>query len=221
MIKKGIVERDCFKVLLNQGPNQAIDEGVLSIGDIWNFLVQFNLATEIKEPESLYIPALIPDENETSLRQRLSRISKSEAARGFYYSFDKCDETFGLFSKLLCQLASKKHFYMVKDPGIMFDKGFSVKIENRQLGIVAAMAGCLKWFDQSQEEADEIEFIVAERDWNHYDPDRRFGRHKVDLPSNSILKVKIQTLSHSGHMCLPETRRWLQGKLSLQSHQVL
>ena len=71
---------------------------------------------------------------------------------------------------------------------------------------VAAMAGCLKWFDQSQEEADEIEFIVAERDWNHYDPDRRFGRHKVDLPSNSILKVKIQILSHSGHMCLPETR---------------
>ena len=179
MVHKGIVTDDCFQLLFDQSQCQKSSKKALSKEDIWNFLLAFQLASEIEDPMSLYIPALIPDLKEAHLKQRLADISKSEVSRGFYYSFKKCDRVIGLFNRLLCQLASRRYFYKTEDPGITFEESFSSKIENRRLGIVAAMAGRLQFFDQDQCETDEIEFIVAEKDCNHFDADRRFARHKV------------------------------------------
>ena len=177
MIHKGIVTRHCFNILFNQSESLNHVQGTLASEDIRNFLIAFQLATEIQNSESLYIPSLIPHINEEPVKARVAEISKSKAARGFYYSFEKCDEVFALFSKLLCRLASKKYFYKMKEPGITFRKGFSAKIENRKLGTVAAMTGHLKWSDQ--EHTDEVEFSVAERDCNELKMDRPFGIHKV------------------------------------------
>ena len=173
----GIVKRDCFEVLFDQYKNQNHNQDMFHMYDIWNFLIAFHLATEIEEPKSLYIPSLIPDFKERHLKARMSKISKSKLSHGFYYSFEKCDEVFGLFNKLLGQLVSSKHFYKMDQPGIHLQEGFSAKIESRKLGVVAAMAGFLNWFDQDQ--TDEIEFLVAERDCNHLDMNKRFSRHKV------------------------------------------
>ena len=74
----------------------------------------------------------------------------------------------------------------MEDPGIKFEESFSAKIENRKLGIVAAMAGRLQYFDQDQFQTDEIEFIVAEKDWNDIGADRRFSTHKVDFQYQSL-----------------------------------
>ena len=177
LLYTGIVTRDCFEVLFSQNKNRNDIQGRLDMDDIWHFLIAFRLATEIENPESLYIPALIPDFKERHLKARLTEMSKSKLSRGFYYSFEKCDEVFGLFNKLLGQLASSKHFYKMEKPGIYLQEGFSAKIESRKLGTVAAMAGFLNWFDQGQ--MDEIEFLVAERDCNHLDMNQRFARHKV------------------------------------------
>ena len=177
MLYTGIVTRECFKVLFSQNRSQNSTQGKLDMDDIWHFLVAFRLATEIENPKSLYIPALIPDFKERHLKTRMAEISKGKLSRGFYYSFEKCDEVFGLFNKLLGQLASTKHFYKMDQPGIDLREGFSAKIESRKLGVVAAMSGFLTWFEQDQ--TDEIEFLVAERDCNHLDMDKRFGRHKV------------------------------------------
>ena len=177
LLYTGIVTRDCFKVLFSQNKNRNDTQGKLDMDDIWHFLVAFRLATEIENPKSLYIPALIPDFKESHLKTRMAEISKGKLSRGFYYSFEKCDEVFGLFNKLLGQLASTKHFYKMDQPGIDLREGFSAKIESRKLGVVAAMSGFLTWFEQDQ--TDEIEFLVAERDCNHLDMDKRFGRHKV------------------------------------------
>ena len=186
MVHKGIVTDDCFQLLFDQSQCQKSSMKALSKEDIWNFLLAFQLASEIEDPMSLYIPALIPDLKEAHLKQRLADISKSEVSRGFYYSFKKCDRVIGLFNRLLCQLASRRYFYKTEDPGITFEESFSAKIENRRLGIVAAMAGRLQYFDQDQCETDEIEFIVAEKDCNHFDDDRRFARHKVSRKSYQI-----------------------------------
>ena len=177
LLYTGIVTRDCFEVLFSRNKTWNDTQGKLDIDDIWHFLIAFRLATEIENPISLYIPALIPDFKERHLKTRMSEISKSNMTLGFYYSFEKCDEVFGLFNKLLGQLASSKHFYKMDQPGIHLQEGFSAKIESRKLGVVAAMAGFLNWFDQDQ--MDEIEFLVAERDCNHLDMNKRFGRHKV------------------------------------------
>ena len=177
LLYTGIVTRDCFEVLFSRNKTWNDTQGKLDIDDIWHFLIAFRLATEIENPTSLYIPALIPDFKERHLKTRMSEISKSNLTLGFYYSFEKCDEVFGLFNKLLGQLASSKHFYKMDQPGIHLQEGFSAKIESRKLGVVAAMAGFLNWFDQDQ--MDEIEFLVAERDCNHLDENKRFGRHKV------------------------------------------
>lgn len=188
-INKGIVTEDCFRLLYSQCENKSPSTGALSMDDIWNFLIAFKLASRIEEPRSLYIPALIPDLKEEHLNRKFQDTSRDEASRGFYYSFAKCDKVFGLFSRLLCQLASKTYFYKTEDPGITFSESFSAKIENRKLGIVAAMAGRLQYFDQDQDQTDKIEFIVAEKDCNDVGADRRFGTHKVD--NHYILELMI------------------------------
>ena len=203
MINTGIVTEDCFRLLFNQSHSKNPSTGALSMDDIWNFLIAFKLASKIEEPASLYIPALIPDLKETHLKQKLDDISKDEASRGFYYSFAKCDKVFGLFSRLLCQLASKTYFYKTEDPGITFSESFSAKIENRKLGIVAAMAGRLQYFDQDQYQTDEIEFIVAEKDWNDVGADRRFGTHKVNYHYilESIARLSLKPFYKAGCRC--------------------
>ena len=186
------------------------------MNDIWNFLIHFKLATVIQDPKSLYIPALIPDIKETHLRTRIAEINKSPSTLGFYYSFEKSDQVLGLFSHLLGQLASSKHFYKMEQPGIYLQEGFSAKIESRKLGVVAAMAGFLTWTDQDQ--TDEVQFVVAERDCNHFDTNQRFGRHKVFFLvlffwtkfSIFILTNKSMTTldtSFSGHNHLPQAPR--------------
>ena len=85
----------------------------------------------------------------------------------------------------------------MEQPGIYLQEGFSAKIESRKLGVVAAMAGFLNWFDQDQ--TDEIEFLVAERDCNHLDMNKRFGRHKVcNIQTKIITKQKFTLLSSQG-----------------------
>ena len=110
LLYTGIVTRDCFEVLFSHNKNRNDTPGKFDMDDIWHFLVAFNLATEIKKHNSLYIPALIPDFKESHLKRRTTEISKGKLTLGFYYSFEKCDEVFGLFNKLLSQLASSKHF---------------------------------------------------------------------------------------------------------------
>ena len=172
LICTGIVRRDCFEALISHGRNAKFDTE-----DIWHFLIAFHLATEIKEPRSLYIPALIPDFMEARIYARLAEAKKDSLTLGFYYSFEKCDKVFGLFNNLLGELASSKHFYKKEQPGIHFQTGFSAKIENRKLGDVAAMKGSLRW--REEDKIDIIEFILVERDCNHLDLNKRFGRHKV------------------------------------------
>ena len=204
MINIGMISKECFKILYDQSQSQTSSVGRISMGDIWNFLIAFKLASPIEEPESLYVPALIPDVKEAHLKERLTDISKSEGALGFYYSFKKCDRVIGLFNSLLCQLASRRYFYKTEDPGVTFEESFSAKIENRNLGIVAAMAGSLQYFDQVQNNTTEIEFIVFEKDWNHYDTDRRFGRHKVIL----LFSFSSSNYFPPGHRHLSGTRSW-------------
>ena len=213
----GIVKRDCFEVLFDQYKNQDHNQDMFHMYDIWHFLIAFHLATEIEEPKSLYIPSLIPDFKEGDLRTRLAEIKQSKLTFGFFYSFEKCDEVLGLFNKLLGRLASSKHFYKMEHAGIHLQEGFSAKIENRKLGVVAAMAGFSKWFDQDQK--DEVEFLVAESDCNNLDLNKRFGRHKVQMMPN--VDLLCQSPLPSGHLHLPQTRGWFQHELSLQSHKNL
>ena len=110
----------------------------------------------------------------------MAEIRKSKMTLGFYYSFEKCDKVFGLYNQLLSRLASSKHFFKMEPTGIDLHECFSAKIENRKLGVVAAMAGFLKWSDAEQ--TDKVEFLVAESDCNNIDMnDQRFGRHKVKM----------------------------------------
>ena len=179
LLNTGIVGKRCFEALFDQYKNRNQAYDMFHWHDIWHFLIAFHLATEIEEPKSLYIPALIPDFKERQLKTRMEEISKNKLTLSFFYSFDKCEKVFGLFNKLLSQLASKKHFYKMDHAGIQLREGFSAKIENRKLGVVAAMAGFLKWSDAEQ--TDKVEFLVAESDCNNLDVNERFGRHKVNM----------------------------------------
>ena len=170
LISTGIVRRDCFEALVSH--NSKFDTE-----DLWQFLIAFHLATEIEQPRSLYIPALIPDFMEARIKAELADAKKDKLTLGFYYCFEKCDKVFGLFNKLLGELASSEHFYKEEQPGIHLQAGFSAKIENRKLGDVAAMVGSLRWHEEDQ--TDIIEFFLVERDCNHLDVNKRFGRHKV------------------------------------------
>ena len=94
LISTGIVRRDCFEALVSHNSKFDTEE-------VWHFLIAFHLATEIKQPRSLYIPALIPDFMEARINARLADAKKDKSTLGFYYCFDKCDKVFGLFNKLL------------------------------------------------------------------------------------------------------------------------
>ena len=174
LIYTGIVERQCFEALVTKSRNS---QSKFDAEDIWHFLIAFNLASEIKQPRSLYIPVLIPDGMKDRLNARLVRAKKNKLTRGYYYCFEKCDKVFGLFNKLLVELASRKRFYKEEQPGIDFQASYSVKIENRKLGDVAAMEGSLRWHEDDQ--TDIVEFFLVERDCNRLDLDNPFGRHKV------------------------------------------
>ena len=113
----------------------------------------------------------------------------------------------------------------MEQPGIYLQEGFSAKIESRKLGVVAAMAGFLTWTDQDQ--TDEVQFVVAERDCNHFDTNQRFGRHKVFFlvlfffgkKSHFVQLETTLNTSFSGHYHLPQAPRRLQDKLPISSHQ--
>ena len=68
----------------------------------------------------------------------------------------------------------------MKDPGIYFKKGFSMKREKRRIGTVAAMHGFLKW--AVEESTKKVEFVIVEKDVNNVSgefTDISFARHKV------------------------------------------
>ena len=176
MMTKGFVSKKCFDVLMDFNTENS----GFSKEETWDLLIQLNLATEIRDPLSLYVPALVPDSNEKKLINTISDISGSDNSAGFVYSFQKSDSVFGLYSKFLSKLASKEHFYRMKNPGISFTNGFSMKIENRRIGIVAAMHGFIKW--AVDESTNKVEFVVVEKDVNNVAgelTDVNFARRKV------------------------------------------
>ena len=176
MMTKGFVSKACFEVLMNFNH----DNSGFSNDETWALLLQLNLATEIKDPISLYVPALIPDSNEKILINRIKLISEDPNSAGFVYSFQKSDSVSGLYSKFLSKLTSKEYFYGMIDPGIYFKKGFSMKIEKRRIGIVAAMHGFLNW--TVDESTKTVEFVIVEKDVNNVSAestDLSFARHKV------------------------------------------
>ena len=173
---KGIVSENCFNVLMDFNTENS----GFSNDETWDLLIQLNLATEIKDPRSLYVPALVADSNEKDLINTIKDISGSENTAGFVYSFLKSDSVFGLYSKFLSKLATKEHFYGMQNPGICFKKSFSMKIEKRKIGIVAAMHGNLKW--SVNDSTKNVEFVVVEKDVNNNtgeSTDMNFARHKV------------------------------------------
>jgi hypothetical protein len=176
MITKGIVSKECFDVLMNF----STDDHGFSNNEIWYLLIQLKLATEINEPPSLYIPALISDSNEKTLMNRIKSISGDKRSAGFVFSFQKSDSVTGLHSQIMCQLTTKKHYFGMKNLEISFTKGFSMKIENRRIGIVAAMHGFLKWAEDDSMKT--VEFVIVEKDVNNVSAestDMNFARHKV------------------------------------------
>ena len=76
LLYTGIVTRDCFEVLFSQNKKQNGTQGKLDMDDIWHFLIAFQLATEIENPKSLYIPALIPDFKERHLKTRMAKCNR-------------------------------------------------------------------------------------------------------------------------------------------------
>ena len=67
LICTGIMRRDCFEALFSQNRDSKFDTE-----DVWHFLIAFHLATAIKQPRSLYIPALIPDFMEARINAELA-----------------------------------------------------------------------------------------------------------------------------------------------------
>ena len=176
---KGIVSRECLELLYQTGPD------LLEVELLWEFLLEFNLGMEIKNPPtkgtesglpSLFIPSLIRDENRDKFIRKsgiLEKIKKDPNTRGIYFSFDKAKQPYSVFNQVLSKLASGAHVTAI------FEKAFATKIENREVGIVAAMSGRLKWRGIGGRE-DVVNFVVSERDHNAYDRDQTFGRHKVE-----------------------------------------
>ena len=80
-----------------------------------------------------------------------------------------------LYSKLLCRLASKEFFYESENAGIIFHVSFAAKIEERNLGLVAATKGSFKWTIGFSNVP--IDFIITEEDNTALN--RRFARYKV------------------------------------------
>ena len=173
LLEKGIMRKSCLELLYKPGPDQ------LQVEEIWQLLLNFHLATEIKEPPSLFIPSLIPDTNRDKFIGRpgepgiLDKIKKNQDTRGIYFSFNKSNKPYFVFNQILSQLISTNQFTTT------FKKAFASKIENREVGVVAAMSGRLKWNDKGKE---VVNFVVTERDHNAYDrKDQTFGRHKVSV----------------------------------------
>ena len=148
-----------FKALINTEETQLSDE------EIWDFLVQLKLATEINEPKSLFIPSIINDDNEKDIRDQLKKFKLCDSSLSFHYKFFSSEQPTNLYNILLSKLAGKKQHE------IYFEKGYSVKIENMSLGLVAGLCGSLRWATQC------VDFLILEYDWNIGGD--LFSRHKV------------------------------------------
>ena len=117
-------------------------------------------------------------------------------ALAFYYSFQKSEGVSNLYSKLLTRLASKEFFFEFENAGITFHVSFTAKIEERNLGLVAATKGSFKWTIGSINVP--IDFIVTEEDNTALD--QRFARYKVAF---------YDFFNHScfaGYKCLPKAK---------------
>ena len=172
MIHKGFVSNECFDILHTDCHNAT-----LSSAETREFLVALNLATPIADPPSLYIPSLISGDNEAWMKKEIQAMEVNPDALAFYYSFKKSESVSNLYSKLLCRLASKEFFYEAEFAGITFHASFAAKIEERNLGLVAATKGTFKWTIGFSNVA--IDFIITEEDNTALD--QRFARYKVNI----------------------------------------
>ena len=159
---KGILRKECLKLLYPSGPEW------LPVELIQAFMVRFGLATEIKREASLFIPSLIPDFNREHINQILKNIKKDPNTRGIYFSINKSNQLYTVFNQILSHLLSREDLIAI------FEKAFAAKIENREVGMVAAMSGKLKWDGE-----DVVDFVLTERDRDDYADDPTFGRHRV------------------------------------------
>jgi len=172
---KGLMTERCFKSLVSAQKNDQLSEK-----EIWDFLVQLELATELKDPHSLYIPSLASSDNEVAIKLELEKFKKSWDSVGFHYSFQKYKKTSHLFNSVLSKLANKKdYFYKTKNPGISFSKSYASKIEERSLGLVAGLSGSFKWSDSPLASIQQtVDFLVLEYDHDNTREEYNFARHK-------------------------------------------
>ena len=145
-------------------------------------MIQLHLATPLTDypTPTLYIPALIADENEKYIEEQIKKFRENENSVGFHYSFQKINAVSGLYNKMLSKLASKEVFHNMKNPGITFHKCFSAKIENRKLGVVGGLHGSFKWTTDEASPPEIVEFLVLEKDCDNSEKNFKFARHKVN-----------------------------------------
>ena len=182
MIQKGFVSQECFNIL-----HAECYDSSLSSKETREFLIALNLATPLPDLSSLYIPSLISGENQACVRKEMRTMEVSPDALAFYYSFKKSESVSNLYSKLLSRLASKEFFYESQNAGITFHVSFAAKIEERNLGVVAATKGTFMWTMGSKNIP--MDFIITEEDNTALD--QRFARTKVFSTFHPVPQVSF------------------------------
>lgn len=154
---KGMMCQEAFDILFvnkREDPN----EPQLSKEDTRQLLVNLKIAWSV-DNQRLFVPSLISDKSEDE--HEIIKIANNKIGNGYnnqigiMFKFNMETKTIGIYHELLMHLQSKKYCGAEGNAGVIFDQGFSQKIESRKPGWVSGMKGRLtvtmenkvKWHD--------------------------------------------------------------------------
>ena len=194
LLHKGLLYFKDFESLLKA------DNQVFSETEVWHFLIQLNLASDLGD--CLLLPCLITDSMAEKVRSKERELSKRPEAVTFQYLFDhnshssigKYNETISLFTK---------HF-VLGEKGGNISSAFSQKIEQRQLGIVGGVQGVLTWLNEGVQDPDELEFQILEYETSFEDPDENEVNNEKCYAVHRAIRIVLSPVEKSSSKVLFE-----------------
>jgi len=161
----------------------------LSNEEIWDFIINFGLAKNVKTEDAnnpaMFIPCLIGDNMRKEMKQVIEDVNLNPEALCLQYSFNKTWESLGAYQEVVSFLHS--HFFLKGDG---CQGAFSQKIENRTIGLTNALHGKVKWTEKDMKDPGFYHIVIEEHEINVQDSGKP-ATHVVIKVSAEKEKEKI------------------------------
>ena len=221
LLERGIISYADMKTIHDKAVKEAKNPPVYTVQEIWNFLIQLNLACNLddrvdRDDGQIFVPSLISDKMEKDIRDIEREMKQDNQTICVQYMSDINKDSNYMFYKLLSNFTK---YFIWGQKGGDFDLAFCQKIENRSIGMVGAIYGRLKWVEEDIQNPENYKFLIAEYE-DDFSQDESISS-AIHKALRIYLKKSEGNLSPGSIEVLMELDKYLTADMTAVSREVM